>query len=52
MTPLYGEIMTPDDDDLPPQPAPVDIPILVWVIGGALLALAFCVAVFMLRPDR
>ena len=43
--------MTPDDDDLPPGPPPRDIPVLVWVIAGAALALAFCVAVILLRPS-
>lgn len=44
--------MTRDDDDLPPDPPPMDIPVLAWVIAGAALALAFCVAVILLRPNH
>ena len=43
MTPLY--------DDLPPERRPQDIPVLVWMVAGALLALAFCVAIILLRPS-
>lgn len=42
--------MTPtDDDDLPPPPRSPDIPLLVWVIAGAVLVLAFCMAVMYAR---
>jgi hypothetical protein len=44
--------MTPLDDDLPPEPRSPDIPALVWMLAGSVLALAFCVAIFLLRQDR
>ena len=44
--------MTPIDNDMPPDPRPPDIPVLVWMVAGALLALAFCVAIILLHPGN
>ena len=44
--------MSTMNDDLPPEPRPPDIPALVWMVAGVALALAFCVAVILLRPGR
>ncbi len=42
--------MTPtDDDDLPPSPRETAIPLMVWVVAGAVLVLAFCMAVIYVR---
>jgi hypothetical protein len=40
-----------DDDDLPPPSLPREsISIVTWVLMGAALVLAFCIAVMFVRP--
>ena len=40
-----------DDEDLPPSSPPESIPMLTWVLLGAVLLLAFCTAVMFVRPE-
>jgi len=44
--------MTPRDDDMPPESRAPEIPALVWMVAGAGLVLAFCVAIILLRPGH
>ena len=39
-----------DDEDLPPSSPPESVSILTWVLLGAVLLLAFCIAVMFVRP--
>jgi len=41
-----------DDEDLPPSSSQREtVPILIWVLMGAVLLLAFCTAVMFVRPE-